>query len=323
MGFTPESAAQRAEAAMGRARQAAGVQPGPGEQAAPGEPAIGYPPAAPQQPQAAQGQPAPAPPAPEPPGTEQAQPEKPSQLAGDIRDAIARYPEFRDYLQQQYHTDPNKIPDATLLADGRAVNQGFRARSDREFENKSREATIKGSEADIAAAGQAHLARVMLHRLFLQPVGTAPDGRSIIGMDAAPKNANWAMLANVPGASRVIGPAADMPLPFEPRALWSIERMSNEPSLGPWQKAAANYLDGTMTSIQIARALGASGRINQTELNILNRVAIPSESSTYARAMQQYKVLDAFLADVENNVPAATREQRLTKAADKLEKPAR
>jgi len=296
--------------------------PGPPPGVEPGG-AAGYAPAAPQP---AQGQPAPAPapaPAPEPPGTQEAQPEKPSQLAGDIRDAISRYPEFRDYLQHQYHMDPNKVPDATLLQDARAVNQGYRARSDREFENKSREATIKGSEADIAAAGQAHLARVNLHRLFMQPVGTAPDGRSIIGMDAAPKNANWAMLANVPGVARVIGPAADMPMPFEPRSMWSIERMANEPSLGPWQKAAANYLDGTITSIQIARALGTSGRINQTELNILNRVAIPSEASTYARAMQQYKVLDSFLADVENNVPEAERQRRLEHNADKLEKPAR
>jgi hypothetical protein len=207
--------------------------------------------------------------------------------------------------------DPNLVPDATLLNDGRAVNAGYRARGDRTFEQKEREAGLKGSEADISQAGQARLARRDLHTLFMSPVGTAPDGRAIIGMDAAPKNANWAFLANVPGLARVIGPAADMPMPGEPRALYSIERMANDPSLGPWQKAASNYLQGKMTSIQIARALGASGRINQTELNILNRVAIPSESSTYAHAMQQYKILDHFLADVENNVPEAQRTRDL------------
>jgi len=231
---------------------------------------------------------------------------------------MARYPEFRAYLARQYKMDPNGIPDATLLSDDVAVNQGYRARGDRQLEQKTREAGIKGTEADISQARQAHLARMNLHTLFMEPVGTAPDGRSIIGMDAAPKSRTWAMLANVPGLSRVIGPAADMPLPFEPRALWSIEAMANDPSAGPWQKAAANYLDGTMTSIQIARALGASGRINQTELNILNRVAIPSEGSTYARAMQQYKLLDRFLADVENNVPEAQRTANLQKGATKL-----
>lgn len=290
--------------------------PGP-----PAEGAVGYPPSAPVTPPAS-AQPAPTPAAqPQPPNTQEAQPPKPSdpQLAGDIRDAMARYPEFRKQMEQDFGMPANEIPDASLLNNMLAVNQGYRARGDRALEQKTREAGIKGTESDVSQARQAHLARTELHDLFMAPVGTAPDGRTVIGMDAAAKDRNWAYLANVPGVGRLIGPAADMPRPGLPRSLFSIEDMANTPALGPWQKAASNFLQGKQASISIARSLGASGRINQTELNILNKVSIPSESSTYAHAMQQYHVLDKFLADVENNVPEAQRTANLQKNAQKLE----
>lgn len=274
----------RAAAALGPAEAAAGGPPG-GPGAAPA--------AAPTETQ----------PVPEETPSEPTTVLQPSQQrSADIAQAIARNTNgIQNYIRKTYPQYPKMfdIPPAIKENDGVLIDAGDAvARSRAADMAAARAQATPERRAQLDAANNAYNRLWLLYRT---PIGA----KGYTGLDASLPT------ADKPGFNRGIlesgnffkelsqggGPAkwvgdfghamsrSGAGIPNAPGSLESVEQMAGRG--GEEGQAATNFLQGHTVAIPIARALGASGRVNQRELALIQQYLIPSPDTLYEGNFQK------------------------------------
>jgi hypothetical protein len=245
------------------------------------------------------GQTAPPEPVPETPPPVPTSDVQPSvQLRADIAQAIAQNTNgIQNYLRSrpeyQSYTSMNDIPDSVLLKDGVAVAAGRMVERTRNIDIAR--AKAQSSPEERAKMDAADTAYKRLYQLYLANI----PGTNLKGLDASIPTPTG------PGASRTwsefgpyfkelhegggpvgwigtVGHASSRSgagLPGAPPSMESVQQMAGRG--GAPGLAATNFLQGHLVAIPIARALGASGRVNQRELALIQQYLIPSTDSFY------------------------------------------
>ena len=277
----------------------------PATEAAPGEPRVGY------------ASPAPAEEAAPTEGAGQV-PAPTSNIETDIGDAIANNTDdIQTSLRNRYPAYPNlnEIPLATLQRDPLVAN----AVKDRLAERAADEARMKAmatlDKADQNTAQAAARAKKAIYLNFYQPIANTDyiplqaSARTI----GSPKNVGervqqaWSEstgaaeelkqstfpLNLVGGAMHLVSPGG-AGIPGAPYDFATIDQVKQRGGIAGI--AAARLEAGVGEAITVARALGASGRINQRELDLLADYLIPSPGNTleanYSKGWLLYHLLD-------------------------------
>jgi hypothetical protein len=247
-------------------------------------------------------QPAPAPPSTG--GTIATEAKDPGQTFNRISDAAVGFPGFADDLKRRYHvTDLNQIKPSDLVNDKYAVAIGNMYA--RQLQD---EQVFKRGEMTQQARVKAERERVqdmynVVHLHFSQVLGYTPDGKPITALDASSPSAAWSAITPVTrslnqapwlrnlginsAAEDYLSPSGWMP-PYGANYLKQTDP-------GPAGAAAARMLQADGLAISVARAFGTSGRINQTELNIIMNKILPNADTTYAGNVHNLQNLEANL----------------------------
>lgn len=268
---------------------------------APAEAQAGGPPGGPGGQPASTAEPAdvPEPTPPEP--TSELQPSQ--QMRSDIGQAIAMNTNgLQYYLHKQYGKDypnPNDIPSAILLADGVVANAGQEVARARAIDMaRARAQSTPEERAKIDAANTAYN---RLYTLYLSPIGDSnrkgldasiptPTGPGLdrLYTETGPFFKEWAEgkgPASWIGTALHAGTRSGAGLPNAPPSMESVQQMSGRGGIPGI--AATQFLQGHLVAIPIARALGASGRVNQRELSLIQQYLIPSTETTYESNYQK------------------------------------
>jgi len=214
--------------------------------------------------------------------------------------AAQTYSWFRAELEQRYsqqaghHVDVNQIDPAALLHDSRAIQIGQARLDEMELDKKTAETQMT---ADVKQATERQFAKnaiTLLENAYLTPYGTDPKtGHPITAIDVSTQSGLWShigdLVHDIPGLNQ-IGPHGYIP----PGGLEYLSK--NDP--GPAGAAATSLLrSADDIVIRVARAYGASGRINVKTMDLLHQV-LPNADATKIENIHRLGILLASLKRV-------------------------